>query len=230
MPTLTVVQHVGFEDLGTFAPVFLRHGYTIRTLQAGIDEFTPLRDADLAVVLGGPIGVADTDRYPWLYEELAVLTDRVAALRPTLGICLGAQLMAVALDAHVEPTGIKEIGYAPVQLTAEGRDSVLAPLEDTPVLHWHGDRFGIPAGADLLASTPVCAQQAFTMGGNLLGLQFHIEADPALIERWLIGHAVELTDAGVDPRTIRADAARYGDELAALSTDVLDGWLEGLEY
>ncbi len=230
MPTLTVVQHVGFEDLGTFEPVLLQHGYTIRTLQAGIDEFTLLREADLAVVLGGPIGVADTDRYPWLYEELSVLTERVAACRPTLGVCLGAQLMAVGLDAPVGPTGIKEIGYSPLQLTAAGRDSVLAPLDEMPVLHWHGDRFGIPAGADLLASTPVCAHQAFAMGSNLLGLQFHIEADPALIERWLIGHAVELVDAGVDPRTIRADADRYGAELAARASAVLDGWLEGLEY
>lgn len=229
MPELVAVRHVGFEDLGTLEQVFTEHGYRIRLLQGGIDDLSPISTADIAVILGGPIGVSDTQTYPWLGTELELISQRVAGQLPTLGICLGAQLMATALGAQVVPTGIKEIGYAPLQLTAAGKNSVLAPLDDEPVLHWHGDRFEIAPSAELLASTPVCAQQAFSVGSNLLGLQFHLEADPSQIERWLIGHACELAGAGIDPRTIRADAASYGPHLTQLAHEFAHQWIDGLQ-
>ncbi|MFT8395127.1 glutamine amidotransferase [Propionibacterium sp.] len=229
MPTLTVVQHVAFEDLGAYEPVLLDYGYEIQVLQAGVDDLAPIKTADLAIVLGGPIGVGDVDRYPWLAQELATVSDRVNSGRPTLGICLGAQLMASALGARVAPTGTKEIGYAPLELTIDGRNSILAPFANQPVLHWHGDHFEIPMGAKLLASTPICTEQAFALGPNLLGFQFHIEVRPDHIERWLIGHTQELGDAGIDPRTIRHDAARLGSLVAERGVTVLESWLKGLD-
>ncbi|WP_091971196.1 glutamine amidotransferase [Propionibacterium cyclohexanicum] len=228
MPTLVAIRHLAFEDLGLFEPVLRRRGYQIEYRQAGIDDPRVLRDTDLAIVLGGPIGVNDATRYPWLTDELRVLGQRVEAGGPTLGICLGAQLMAAALGAPIEATGTKEIGYSALELTAAGRESPLAPLDGQPVLHWHGDRFDIPDGAVRLAGTPVCSQQAFAVGNTLLGLQFHVEADPGQLERWLIGHACELADAGVDPCVLREDAARYGSGLASRGIQVLEGWLDRL--
>jgi GMP synthase (glutamine-hydrolysing) len=183
---------------------------------------------ELVVVLGGPIGVYETDTYPFLVDERDAIGARLNAGKATLGVCLGAQLMAAALGADVRPTGGKEIGYGPLTLTVEVSQSVLAPLDGVPVLHWHGDEFAIPAGAARLAETPGFPNQAFSVGPNLLGLQFHIEADSARLEQWLIGHANELAAAGIDPRQLRADAATCGPRLAAVASVVLRDWLDGI--
>ncbi|MFM9377238.1 glutamine amidotransferase [Gordonia sp. VNK21] len=225
--TALAIRHVPFEDLGIFGDVLAERGYRIRYSDAGLDavDRRAWRDADLLVVLGGPIGVGDIDRYPYIADEIDALTGRLADQRPTLGVCLGAQLMAAALGAEVGPTGAVEIGYGPLTLTESGARSVLNRLGQTPVLHWHGDQFAIPLGADRLASTPGFDHQAFALGDHALALQFHLEADPERIESWLIGHAHELATQRIDPRVIRADARRFGPELAARGRAVLAEWL-----
>lgn len=226
------IRHVPFEDLGILAPLLERRGYALSTLDAGIDALAPehLLAPDLVVVLGGPIGVYETETYPFLAAEKRAIAARVQAGLPTLGVCLGAQLIADVLGAEVTSTGRKEIGYAPLTLTTAGRESVLAPLDGVPVLHWHGDEFAIPGGAACLARTPGFPHQAFALGSNVLALQFHLEADPAQLERWLIGHACELAGAGIDPRAIRADAALHGDALARAATTVFDAWLDQIDH
>ena len=166
--------------------------------------------ADLLVVLGGPIGAYEEELYPFLADELRVIERRLAAGRPVLGICLGSQLMARALGARVYPGTGKEIGWAPLQLTAAGRDSCLAPLGGgAPVLHWHGDTFDLPKGASLLASTPRYKNQAFAWQRHGLALQCHIEATAAGLERWYIGHACEIGD-DARPIACRCCAPRRG--------------------
>ncbi|WP_149083559.1 MULTISPECIES: glutamine amidotransferase [Microbacterium] len=228
--TAIALRHVPFEDLGILAPLLTARGYQTTMLDAGIDDVDPdaLTAADLLVVLGGPIGVYDDDRYPFLRTSKAAVTARLDNGGATLGVCLGAQLLAEALGAHVRPTGAVEIGYAPLSLTPAGRDSVLAPLDGEPVLHWHGDEFAIPAGELSLASTPGFPHQAFAVG-RTLGLQFHLEADHRAIERWLIGHAHELHHNGIDPRTIRRQAQTHGPRLETLATRVLNDWLDAVE-
>jgi GMP synthase (glutamine-hydrolysing) len=104
-----------------------------------------------------------------------------------MGICLGAQLIARAAGARVYPSGVKEIGFAPITLTEAGCDSCLAAFADDPLtLHWHGDTFDLPEGATLLASTPGCRNQAFSLGPTVIGFQFHPEAGGPGFERWLI--------------------------------------------
>lgn len=228
--TAVAVRHVPFEDLGLIAAALDQRGYDVSYLDAGIDpiDAKTVVAADILVVLGGPIGVYDGAAYPFLAEEKLAIAARVGAGRPTLGICLGAQLLADVLGAEVAATGRHEIGYAPLTLTTEGERSVLAPLAGVPVLHWHGDQFAIPSGATRLAETPGFPNQAFSFGSNL-ALQFHLEADHTQLERWLIGHAHELAAAGVDPSTIRDDAAAYGPRLAELAATVLSSWLDEVE-
>src|SRR5580693_5928870 len=126
------VRHVAFEDLGLLGPLAAARGYEVRYHDAGIDRFDgdTLIAPDLVVVLGGPIGVYETDSYPFIAGEIAAIAARLAANKPMLGICLGAQMMAAALGARVAPGAVKEIGWAPLTLTVAGQASVLGPLGD----------------------------------------------------------------------------------------------------
>ena len=125
MKHAVVLQHVGFEDLGTLQPLLLAQGWQLQLLQAGVDALDDAETADLLVVLGGPISANDTGTYPFVNDSIALLQRRLQRQRPTLGICLGAQLMARALGASVAPSGGKEIGFAPLLLTDEGQRSPL---------------------------------------------------------------------------------------------------------
>ncbi|QUS39788.1 glutamine amidotransferase [Tardiphaga alba] len=230
--TTVAIRHVAFETLGTFEAELAHAGYTLTyadVTHGDLDRLNAL-DPDLLIVLGGPIGVYETDTYPFLITERALIETRLRAGLPILGICLGAQLIAAALDAKVAPTGMKEIGFAPILLTEAGSDSPLRHLADVAVLHWHGDAFELPVGAALLATTSV-SHQAFAIGPNVLGLQFHPEADTTQgLESWLIGHACELAAAGIDPRDIRADARRHGEPLAQAGRAMFAEWLTALAF
>lgn len=218
------------NDVGTLDAVLSNQGYTLHYLDPAIDDIDGVQDADLLIVLGGPIGAYDEQIYPFLKDELAVMRQRLDTGKPLLGICLGAQLIARALGAKVYPLGVKEIGFSPVTLTPDGQESVLAALGETPVLHWHGDQFDIPVGGVHLASTPIGTNQAFSLGSNVLGLQFHLEADVSKLEQWLVGHANELSQAGIDPCMLRADATRLEERLTIAARTVFADWLNGLKH
>lgn len=233
MPELTAIaiRHVSFEDLGSLGVPIEDAGYRISYQDIGLVDLSEL-DAirpDLLVVLGGPIGVYQDAQYPFLGDEIRILRDRLAAGRPTLGICLGAQLIAHALGAAVYPGPRKEIGWAPVQLTDLGRKTALRHLDAGPLFHWHGDTFDVPVDCDLLASSEVCCNQAFRKGPNLLALQFHPEVMLAGFERWLIGHACELSaQTDVSSRQLRDDTEKYAAGLQERSRAMIDEWLYGL--
>ncbi len=230
MKTALALYHIDFEKLGTLEPVLAERGYTLEYVNACTADLSHLdtTDTDLLIILGGPMGVDESDRYPFMKTELELVKRRLESGKPLLGICLGAQFIARAAGAAVKPTGVKEIGFAPVKLTSEGEASPLAILQDTPVLHWHGDAFAIPEKAAHLASTEICTTQAFSLGSNVLALQFHLEADPQQIERWLVGHHCEISGAGIDPRDIRRQAG-LATELAATARKVFTAWLSQLD-
>ena len=233
MKTVLAVRHVAFEDLGSFAAVFERRGYAVEYAEAGMDDLARAskREPDILAILGGPIGANDDADYPFLKDELALLERRAKSGRPALGICLGAQLMARSLGARVYPAGRKEIGWAPIALSEEGRTSCLAALipRGEPVLHWHGDTFDLPEGAVRLASTDICPNQAFAWGPAWLALQFHAETTPRGLERWFIGHTVEIAASGVSLARLRADTAKWGPSLEARGAACLERWLESVE-
>lgn len=228
MKSCVVLRHVAFEDLGVLAPILSRRSLRVQYLDLGIDEVerNEVEDSDLLVVLGGPIGVYQEDAYPFLLRELALISERLASLRPTLGICLGAQLMAKALGARVAPGPAKEIGWAPVELTRAGLASPLRHIDGRHVLHWHGDNLDLPPACEALAFTSHCPVQAFQKGPKLLGLQFHIETDPRRIETWLVGHTVELAQAGIAPGTLRQDTQRHGAALDQAAAAIFNEWLD----
>lgn len=223
-----VIRHVAFEDLGLFAAPLAARGWQVSYADAGIDDIAAaIADADLAVICGGPIGVYETDRYPFLLDELAAIEARVDAGRPTLGLCLGAQLIAAALGAPVYPGRRKEIGWGRIQLSIDGRHSCLAGLAEVPVLHWHGDTFDLPPDSVLLASSNIYTHQAFSIGATVLALQFHAEADPRRIEQWLIGHAAELSAAGIDVPALRARTKDLRGQVETAAAAMLNRWMDG---
>jgi GMP synthase (glutamine-hydrolysing) len=226
------LRHVAFEDLGLLAAVMEAEGWNVSFCEATIEDLShsSIRSADLLIVLGGPIGVYETDAYPFLKAEVALLEYRLSRNLPTLGICLGAQLMAKALGSRVFAGPVKEIGWGGVELTRDGVASCLGALDEpeAAVLHWHGDTFDLPAGAVRLASNPNYENQAFGYGPNVLALQFHLEADPRQLEEWYVGHAVELAAAKISVADLRIATAKQADRLKPLASRVFTHWLRGI--
>ncbi|WGR91146.1 glutamine amidotransferase [Bradyrhizobium sp. ISRA443] len=222
------IRHVAFEDLGLLAPIMERAGWSVSFCHAPVDDLSDraIRDADLLIVLGGPIGAYETDKYPFLTAEIALLEHRLRRELPTLGICLGAQLMARALGGRVFPGDVKEIGWGTIDLTREGASSCLNKLGTDPkVLHWHGDTFDLPEDAVRLASNANYANQAFAYRGNALALQFHLEADPRQLEEWYVGHAVELSAANISIPELRATTQALAMTVVTQAEQVFSDWL-----
>lgn len=176
MSTLHVLQHVPFEGPGTIRDWAWQRGYKVVT-HALYEEAlcpTPATD-DIVCVMGGPMNIYEDHLYPWLAHERAWLKRIIAEGVPVMGICLGAQLLADALNAKVYPHHTKEIGWMPVWWSAEAKRLVSGLHESTVVLHWHGDTFDIPDGATPLAHSAYCQNQGF-IHGRCLAFQFHLEA------------------------------------------------------
>jgi len=227
------IRHVHFEDLGSLERVLGDRGRLVRYLDVGsarINAPNPVTPS-LMVILGGPISACDDDRYPTIAPLVAMIEKRIVAGLPTLGICLGAQLIARVLGSHVYPSGQTEIGWTPLTLTEAGKQSPLRHLDaaHTSMLHWHGDTFDLPQGAVHLASTPACQNQAFSWDKHVFALQCHPEIRTDRFEPWLIGNAGELAGHGIDPRKLRADTAKHGPKLEAAATSMFGEWLDTLD-
>ncbi|AUX89779.1 glutamine amidotransferase [Acinetobacter variabilis] len=227
--TVYAIQHLAFEDLGAWENVFYQLGLRVRYFEAGIDDLRKAYEyKGLTIILGGPIGVYETVDYPFLQQEIDVLKVRLEKNLPTLGICLGAQLIAHALGAKVYAGHSKEIGWSKLCL-ASIENNPLKALEDIDVLHWHGDTFDLPAQAELLASSDLYPNQAFRVGQNILALQFHAEVASESLEKWLIGHTCELRKAQINIPTLRADHQSYAPALEQAASSVLMLYLENLQ-
>lgn len=221
-----VIRHLCFEGLGTLAGELDRLGLAFDYLEAPTDALAGARDADVLIVMGGPISVNDHDRFAFLRHAIEAIRHRIANRLPTLGICLGAQLIARAMEAAVVPMTAPEIGWQWLTLTPQGQASPLRHLT-APVLHWHGETFDVPPGGQMLASTPACANQAFAVGDHILALQFHIEVSAAHLEHWLVGHIHELDHCGIDVEKLRDDARRFAGDSTARGGRLLAEWLVG---
>jgi GMP synthase (glutamine-hydrolysing) len=228
MARIAVFQHVAHEILGTFHPLLKDAGFRIKYVNYGRQhhDIVDMKRYDGLVILGGPMGVYEADRYPHLADEIAVIKTAIEQDKPVVGICLGSQLLAAALGSEVRPAGVKEIGWYDVMLNDEGRsDPVLGKFKtQEKVFQWHGDTYTLPTGAVRLASSALCPEQAFRYGAKTYGLQFHLEVDEPMIERWLKipSNVEELEPLGGASlaAAIRAANLQYLPRLAAASRQV----------
>ena len=230
MKKALAIRHVHFEDCGTLADVLIARGFEISYAEAGLNDLKRIDPGapDLLIGLGGPISVYEADIYPYINDELELFKRRIAAGRPVMGICLGAQMLAHALGGRVYPGKQKEMGWKPLELTKEGENSPVAHLApgNTSMLHWHGDTFDLPPDAVLLASTDVTRNQVYSYGDFLLAFQCHPELAHAKIESWLIGHANEIATSKVATvEEIRRDTEQYGDALETAGRKCFEEWL-----
>lgn len=226
MSKLLVFQHVAYEILGTLDPLLRGAGFRIRYVNFGRnpDAKPSLDGYDGLIILGGPMNVDQVDQYSHLATEINLIQGAIHRRLPTLGICLGAQLVAKAVGADVRRNREKEIGWYSISLTDEGKsDPLFAHFQDTErIFQWHGDTFEIPEGADHIASSSTCENQAFRYGDNVYGFQFHLEVDEKLIERWLQVPAhkreIENLKGKVDPEVIKQETSLYINRLKQLSS------------
>ena len=225
-----IVRHTPFEGAAGFRLPIEQAGYQFNRINVSDPDFGALDwlEPDLVVVMGGPMGVYEREAHPWIDGEVTGLAFRIAAGRPTLGVCLGSQMIAAALGARVYPGPVKEVGFAPIRLADTGRTSPLRHLEGVPLLHWHGDTFDLPLGAERLAMTDHYANQAFRIGDSLLALQFHPEMgeDPRFAE-WLEDEDY-IRAAGTDRPALEADHDRHGPAAVAAGRAMLAEWLAQL--
>ena len=234
MSRVLVFQHVAAEPLGTLDPLIRRRGHRMRFVNFERQpDATPCVDRYRGlIVLGGPMNVEDQARRPHLRVELDAIEQALAQGKPVLGICLGAQLLAHVLGAPVHRHERGEIGWYDLDVTASGReDSVVGVLGGcTPVFQWHHYTYDLPHGACHLARTATCEQQAFRYADNAYGFQFHLEADAALIDRWLglPAYRDELVAAGFGDaiETIQARTAATADAMRANAHTVFNRFLD----
>ena len=231
MKRALIIRHVAHEGVAGYRAPIEAAGFVVERVAACETNWgmADLLSPELLVVMGGPMGVYQAAAHPWITPELAGIARRLRTGRATLGVCLGAQMMAAALGASVYPGPVREIGFAPVALTGAGEGSALRHLAGVPVLHWHGDTFNLPDGAARLASTSAYANQAFAIGGHALALQFHAEmGDDPRFDAWLAEDADYIRGAGVDADALRSDHDRLGSGAVRAGQAMLAEWLAGL--
>ena len=170
------LQHVPFEDLGSIETWLQNAGHEIsHTRLYDADNFPEIEEIDLLVVMGGPMSVNDEQKYSWLVKEKDFIKSMIQADKPVLGICLGAQLIVKAMGGEVFKNTVKEIGWLPISATESQNYNVFQFPEEIDVFHWHGETFSLPNGAVQIAESKGCKNQAFQIGRNVIGLQFHLE-------------------------------------------------------
>lgn len=170
------LQHVPFEGLGSIETWLKNAGYKISSTKFfNSEELPEIEDIDLLVVMGGPMSVNDETEHPWLVTEKEFIKSAVEAGKSVLGICLGAQLIANSMGGEVFRNSVKEIGWFPIEAVKYERNSFFQFPEAAEVFHWHGETFNLPKGAVQIARSKGCKNQAFQIGSNVIGLQFHLE-------------------------------------------------------
>jgi GMP synthase (glutamine-hydrolysing) len=229
---ILVLQQVAHEGLGRLYTIFRRAGAADDVVPCYL-EGTVIPD-DLSpyggmVLLGGPMSAVNAEDDPVLAAELALCSQAIARDFPTLGICLGAQLLARAAGARVFHGQTPEIGWDKVHLSLESQeDPLFAGLKNPlPVFQWHGDSFDLPAGAVHLASSPLFPHQAFRIGTRVYGLQFHLEVEEPMVKEWAAVNAAELERLeGVVEPALGAPGPEHGADLQAACDALVTRWLE----
>ncbi|WP_435640687.1 glutamine amidotransferase-related protein [Micavibrio aeruginosavorus] len=229
----TIFRHSMSDGAGTIADVLVDRGADITLIDTFDHDFSgldPLKP-DLLVVLGGACGIYQRDLYPFLNHEIDAVRARIDAGRPTLGICLGAQMIAAACgeDVYKGPRG-EELGWHDLALTDAGKNSVARHFDHTAtrVMQRHGDTFNLPKRATRLASTVKYENQIYAIENHVLAFQCHVEVTPRIMHSWSVGLAHRAASGDLDLNGLRADTAHWLPKMQAQTRLCLNEWLDQL--
>jgi len=228
MSEVWVIQHVKCETLGTIADALKANHITARAIRVFEGQSVPkkMNEASGLVIMGGPMGVYEQDRYPFLQQEIHLIQRALEEDKPMLGICLGSQLLASALGAKVIKGKQKEIGWFPVTLTEAAKsDHLWAGVEPSFIAyHWHGDIFDLPPVATSLASSELTECQAYRYGPYAYGFLFHMEVTERIIQDMVEGFRDELREVGINGSEIVGKASKYLPRLQRIGGFVFQRW------
>jgi GMP synthase (glutamine-hydrolysing) len=226
--TVLVLQHIACETLGTIEAELRACRIEVKYVRpyAGEPVPTSIGNHSGLIVMGGPMGVAESDRFPFLSDEMRLIEDALRCGKPLLGICLGSQLIAASLGANVARASRPEIGWFPISLTEEASSDRLWRGVSTPFtgLHWHGDVFELPAGATSLAYSGDTPCQAFRHGHNTYAFQFHMEVTEQILADLIEAFPEELAFARVDGAQLASIAKVLLPQLRRIGTTVFSRW------
>jgi GMP synthase (glutamine-hydrolysing) len=232
---ILVLQHSPSETLGLFEDELKKANFTWETLIVSGDTLWPssvkLEEYGGFIILGGPMGVYEKDKYPWISKELMVVQEILRQKKPILGVCLGAQIIAEAAGGRVYPGHGPEIGWFPIRLDDwfYKRNPCFFQIDPTKphtVFQWHGDTFELPSEAYRLAWNDNYRNQAFCFNGNAIGLQFHVEVTEDMVRDWLVGDWTrkQVVASGSDPNTVLADVPKHMASLKDLAHKIFYGF------
>ncbi|MBI3540635.1 MAG: gamma-glutamyl-gamma-aminobutyrate hydrolase family protein [Deltaproteobacteria bacterium] len=235
MPKILVIQHAASEGPGTFEEEMKKAGLTWEIFMASDHAIFPsgtkLEEYNGFLILGGPMGVYEEKKHPWIQKEILIIKEMLRQKKPILSICLGAQLLAKAAGAQVTKGHQHEIGWLPIRLDDwfYKRNPLffqIDPAKEHTVFQWHGDTFDIPVEGYRLAWNETYPNQAFCYQGNAIGLQFHVEMNEAMIKDWVSDeeNRVKIMAAGGDPDKILSDIPKYLPTLQAMAHKIFYGF------
>lgn len=231
MRPILILQHHDIEKPGVFAEMMAERGLATQTVRPDLGQTLPPDTQAFAgvIAMGGPMGVYEEEKYPWLREEDRLLRAAISLDQPALGICLGSQLIAKAAGARVAPGPEKEIGWYPLTLSRDGQaDQLFSGFPGTfEAFEWHGDIFDLPNGAVNLASSARYPHQAFRVGRRVYGLLFHLEVTAPMVRTMADTFRDEVAALGDPSRmsAILADLDSRASTLNALARRLFSGFL-----
>lgn len=230
MKQVVVLQHAECEAPGLIAQAIEESGGTLKPVHTFAGETVPeeMGDASGLVIMGGPMGVYEHERYPFIRKELLLIEDALRRGKPLLGVCLGSQLLASTLGSQVTKGKQKEIGWHRVKLASAAQDDTLwrGAEREFMACHWHGDVFDLPTGATALASSALTPCQAFRYGAAAYGILFHMEFTSDILNGMTSAFKDELKEEDLDGDSILRESQTYLPALHRNANQVFRRWVE----